>query len=89
MKRILKTNERSILFGVVGELGGVHFHVSHTNKSVCGIEIHILDGPCEHDGSTLVAREFWLPRFEMCNQGGDFEPLYAALERECAERFQA
>lgn len=97
MKRVMHINRDEVLIGVVGKQGGVHFHARHNNQRSCGIEFHkragsgsdncwLLDGPCEHDGSTLVAREKWLPLFQECNKSGDFEPLFAALEVECLER---
>lgn len=100
MKRILRTGSLDFKIGIVGELGGVHFHVSHKDRLDCGIEMHrrlpddpqattcwLIDSPCEHDGSTLVGREHWLPIFERCNTSGDFEEMYLALEQECRERF--
>lgn len=61
----------------------------------CGIELHctpsihdhadhawcrFLNGPCQHDGSTLAAYERWNPLFYDCNELGDFEPLWQQLE---------
>ena len=49
----------------------------------------LLEGPCWHDGSTLVAREYWLPTFIACNETGDFEPLWRKLETRCRSEFAA
>lgn len=47
----------------------------------------LLKGPCYHDGSSLQAQERWEPVFKHCNESGDFEPLWTALENEYMERF--
>lgn len=97
MRRELRINESQVLFAVAGERGGVHFHVDPARLDRCGIEQHrriekgercwLLDAPCEHDGSTLAARETWLPVYVSCNSTGDFEPLYEALEAYCVKCF--
>lgn len=41
--------------------------------------------PCWHDGSSLQASEVYIPMFRMCNETGDFEPLWNKLERSLDE----
>jgi len=97
MKRIFHVHELTTVLAVAGERGGVHFHVRPAKPDCCGIETHLevesgekcwlLDAPCEHDGSTIVGRERWLPIFNACNATGDFNPLFAALEAYCTELY--
>jgi hypothetical protein len=46
----------------------------------------IVGGPCWHDGSTLVAREFWVPLFRTCNSSGNFDALFMCLESDYRDR---
>lgn len=49
----------------------------------------LLGSPCWHDGSTLIAREHYLPLYKVSNTFGDFESLFRALELEYDRRFRS
>lgn len=110
LTRRMHLSKEQWVFAVVGERGGVHFHIRPENpytrdeRPYAGIEIHrrepiypgqvsgghcwLINTDCYHDGSTLVARDFYVPIFRRCEDSGDYEPLWKAVEAEYIRRFQ-
>jgi len=46
----------------------------------------LLNGPCWHDGGSLIVDELWIPRWEGINRDND--KMLAFLAVEAAERFE-
>lgn len=109
LKRVMHLWTEELVFCVVGERGGIHFHMKPEQPKqgnidgYGGIEMHsrtpqysgqtpgddcwLLKGKCWHDGSSLQARETWIPLQRRCNELGDYGMLWTALEREYHYRF--
>jgi hypothetical protein len=45
----------------------------------------VLGGICWHDGSSLQAREHWIPMWQGC--GGDHDFMFRMIDAELRERF--
>lgn len=63
--------------------GGVEFHERPSDgREPDNDDCWLLNGPCCHDGSSLMASERVIPMFHRCCEigDGDYEPVWAFIE---------
>lgn len=79
--------------GNVNRVGGVEIHRSSAADYQRGEPHHencwLLNGPCWHDGSSLMAQDTYIPMWERCQLMGDYEQLWVSLEILHRDHFSA
>jgi len=76
-----------------GRMGGVEFHWRAPVEDYFGVEPHhkncdALGGACWHDGTSLWASEYWIPRWLMCSESERSDEMFAMLAAAYRERFE-